>query len=122
MDRRTMIKGAGATLGMAMTARSYARIKGANDRLSVAIVGVNSRGQAHMSAFTKVPNVEVTHFCDVDSAVLAKRAAAFAAKGHAAPRTEGDYRKLLDNKAIDIITVATPDHWHAKLALSLIHI
>jgi predicted dehydrogenase len=121
MDRRTMIKGAGASvglgLGMAMSARSYARIRGANDRLRVAIVGVNGRGQAHMSAFSKVANVDITHFCDVDSAVLAKRAAEFAAKGHPAPKTESDYRRLFASKAVDIITVATPDHWHAKLAI-----
>jgi predicted dehydrogenase len=117
LDRRTMIKGAGATLGVAMTARSYAQIKGANDRLRVAVVGVNGRGQAHMSAFSKLPNVAVTHFVDVDSQVLAKRAAEFAAKGNPAPKTESDYRKLLDRKAVDIVTVATPDHWHAKLAI-----
>lgn len=117
MDRRTMMKGAGATLAVAVSARSYARIKGANDRLRVAVVGVNGRGQAHMSAFSKLPNVDVTHFCDVDSAVLAKRAGEYAAKGHATPRTEGDYRRLLDSKAVDIVTIATPDHWHAKLAI-----
>lgn len=117
MDRRTMIKAAGATFGVAASASSYARILGANDRLNVAIVGVNGRGQAHMSAFTKQPNILVSHFVDVDSAILAKRAGEFAAKGHAAPKTERDYRKMLDRKDIDIVTVATPDHWHAKLGV-----
>lgn len=117
LDRRTMIKGAGATLGMAISARSYAQIKGANDRLRVAVVGVNGRGQAHMSAFTKLPNVAITHLVDVDSQVLAKRAGEFAAKGNPAPKTEGDYRRLLDGKSVDIVTVATPDHWHAKLGI-----
>lgn len=115
LDRRTMMGGAGATLGLAMSARSYAQIKGANDRLRVAIVGVNGRGQAHMSAFSKLPNVAVTDFVDVDSQVLAKRAGEFAARGNPAPRTERDYRRLLDRKDVDIVTVATPDHWHAKL-------
>jgi predicted dehydrogenase len=117
MDRRTLIKGAGATLGMAMSARSYAQIKGANDRLRVAVVGVNGRGQAHMSAFTKLPNVAVTHLVDVDSKVLAKRAGEFVAKGNPAPQTVHDYRRMLDSKAVDVVTVATPDHWHAKLAI-----
>ena len=117
LDRRTMIKGAGAALGMAMSARSYGQIKGANDRLRVAVVGVNGRGQAHMSAFTKLPNVAITHLVDVDAQVLAKRAGEFAAKGNAAPKTERDYRRLLDSKDVDIVTVATPDHWHAKLAI-----
>ncbi len=117
LDRRTMMTGAGAALGIAISARSYAQIKGANDRLRVAVVGVNGRGQAHMSAFAKQPNVEITHLVDCDSAVLAKRAAAFAAKGNARIKTEADYRRLLDKKAVDIVTVATPDHWHAKLAI-----
>jgi predicted dehydrogenase len=117
LDRRTMIKGAGATLGLGISARSYAQIKGANDRLRVAVVGVNGRGQAHMSAFTKLPNVAVTHLVDVDSKVLAKRAGEFTAKGNPAPETVHDYRRMLDSKAVDVVTVATPDHWHAKLAI-----
>lgn len=117
LNRRTMIKATGAALGAGMSARSYARIRGANDRLRVAVVGVNGRGQAHMSAFAKLPNVEVSHLVDVDSQVLAKRALEFTAKGHDAPRTERDYRQLFDRKAVDIVTVATPDHWHAKLGI-----
>lgn len=117
MDRRTMIKSAGATLGVAASASSYARILGANDRLNVAIVGVNGRGRAHMSAFTKQPNTLVSHFVDVDSTVLATRAREFAAKGNPVPKTEHDYRKMLERKDIDIVTVATPDHWHAKLGV-----
>ncbi|CAN5217839.1 Gfo/Idh/MocA family oxidoreductase [soil metagenome] len=117
LDRRTTMIGAGATLGLALSARSYAQVKGANDRLRVAVVGLNGRGQAHLSAFTKVPNVAITHLVDVDSQILAKRAAEFTAKGNPAPSTEHDYRRLLDSKAVDIVTVATPDHWHAKLAI-----
>lgn len=117
-DRRTMIKGGAATIGaMAFTAKSYAQIKGANDRIRVGIVGVNGRGQAHMSAFSKQPNVQVTHFADVDSTVLAKRAAEFAERSGTKVKTVGDYRKLLDRKTVDVVTVATPDHWHAKVAI-----
>ncbi|WP_010545064.1 Gfo/Idh/MocA family protein [Sphingomonas elodea] len=117
VDRRTMMKGAVATGAMALSASSYARILGANDRIRVGIVGVNGRGQAHMSAFAKQPNVQVTHFADVDSAVLAKRAGEFAQRWGSKVETTGDYRRLLDSKAVDVITVATPDHWHAKVAI-----
>lgn len=116
-DRRTMLKGASATAGITISAASYARIIGANDRLTVAIVGVNGRGQAHMSAFSKLSNVTISHFVDVDSEVLAKRVAGFVAKGNPAPQTERDYRRLLDKNAVDIISIATPDHWHAKIAI-----
>ncbi|VVS96485.1 Oxidoreductase [Sphingomonas sp. EC-HK361] len=116
MDRRTVVKGMGATIGAAMTAKSYARIKGANDRINVATIGVNGRGQAHIAAFTKVPNVSLTHIVDCDSAVLAKRVAAFSERGLPVPRTESDYRRLLQNKDVDIVTVATPDFSHVKIA------
>lgn len=117
MDRRTMMKGAGTALAMSMSAKSYAAIRGANDRLRVAVIGVNGRGQAHLSAFAKLPNVAITHLVDVDSQILTKRAGEFAAKGNPAPKTERDYRRLLDKKNVDIITIATPDHSHAKLAV-----
>lgn len=117
IDRRTMLAGTGVALATAMSARSYAAIKGANDRLRVAVIGVNGRGQAHLSAFSKLPNVEITHLVDVDSEVLAKRAGEFAAKGNPMPRTERDYRRLLDRRDVDIITVATPDHSHARIAI-----
>lgn len=121
MDRRTVIKGAGAAVGAAMSARSYARIKGANDRLNVAVIGVNGRGQAHIAAFSKVPNATVTHIADCDSAVLAKRAAAFAERGLPTPKTVADYRRLLQNKDVDIVTVATPDFSHVKIATDAMH-
>lgn len=117
MDRRTVLKGAGVTLGAAMSAKSYARIKGANDRLNVAVVGVNGRGQAHIAAFSKLPNVAVSHIVDCDSAVLAKRAGAFAGRGLATPATESDYRRLIANRDVDIVTVATPDFSHVKIAI-----
>jgi predicted dehydrogenase len=117
LDRRSIMTGAGASLSLALSARSYAQVKGANDRLRVAVVGLNGRGQAHLSAFSKLPNVAITHLVDVDSKILAQRAAEFTAKGNPAPAIERDYRRLLDSKAVDIVTVATPDHWHAKLAI-----
>jgi predicted dehydrogenase len=117
VDRRTMMKGAGVALGMAVSARSYARIRGANDRIDVAIAGVNGRGQAHMTAFSKLPNVAVAHLIDVDSQILATRAAEFVAKGNAVPKIERDYRRVLDAKGVDLIAVATPDHWHARLGI-----
>lgn len=117
IDRRTMMRGAGAALGLAMSAKSYAAIKGANDRLRVAVLGVNGRGQALMTSFSKTPNVEVSHLVDVDAQILAKRAGEYVAKGNATPRLERDYRRLLDRKNVDILAVATPDHSHAKLAI-----
>jgi predicted dehydrogenase len=117
IDRRTLIKGAGSAMAMSMSAKSYGAIKGANDRLRVAVIGVNSRGQAHLASFSKLANVEITHLVDVDAQVLSKRAGEFAGKGNPMPKTERDYRRLLERKDVDIITIATPDHSHAKIAV-----
>lgn len=120
-NRRSILIGAAAgTLSMALSARSYARIIGANDRLRVAVVGVNGRGSSLMTAFDKVPNCEVTHLADVDAQVLPKRAQEFVAKGARAPKLVGDFRRLLSGNQIDALVVATPDHWHVKASLEAI--
>ncbi len=117
MNRRGLLTGIGATVGAATSARSYAAIVGANDRIRVAVVGVNSRGMAHVAAFSKTPGCAVTHIVDVDSDVLQKRAGSFAKRGLPAPALERDYRRLLEAKSVDVVSIATPDHWHAKLAI-----
>ena len=109
----------GATgLAVATTARSYGRILGANDRLNFAVIGLNGRGYAHLSALKANGSAaRISHVCDVDSTILAK----FADKVHqeigGAPVTAKDFRKILDQKDVDAITIATPDHWHAPMAI-----
>ncbi|MEZ0472791.1 Gfo/Idh/MocA family protein [Luteimonas salinilitoris] len=117
MDRRTFLAGLGAgTAATVFSARSYARILGANDRLRVAVIGLNGRGVAHLHGFAATPNTEVTHLVDVDSAVLEKSAGELA-QGQPRPQLERDYRRLLETRAIDVFSIATPDHSHAKIAL-----
>jgi predicted dehydrogenase len=121
IDRRSILLGAAAgALSLALPARSRARIIGANDRLRVAVMGVNGRGSALMAAFAQVPNCEVTHLIDVDAQVLPRRAQEFTAQGRPAPKLERDYRRLLAGDAIDALVVATPDHWHVKASLDAI--
>lgn len=117
LQRRSLLVALSGGAVWAASAKSYARIMGANERIRVAIMGVNGRGVAHMSAFTSTPNTVVTHLIDVDSMVLEKRAGDLVKLGAPAPRLERDYRRLLDNKSIDVLSIATPDHWHAKAAL-----
>lgn len=120
LTRRSLLAGAIASVAaggaVSFSARSYARIKGANDRLRVAVMGLNGRGMAHVSAFTAASNMQVTHLVDVDSQVLRTRGGEVAQK-QGPTKLEHDYRRVLDSKAVDILTVATPDHWHAKAAL-----
>ena len=110
---------AGAALGaMGSTAKSYAQIMGANDRVNFAINGLNGRGYAHLSALkANQSTARVTHICDVDSKTLAKFAGAAEHGLGYAPQKAGDFRKVLDSKDVDAITIATPDHWHTPMAV-----
>ena len=114
----TMAVGA-AGLAVATTAKSYAQIIGANDRLNFAIIGLNGRGYAHLSALSaNSKSAHVGYICDVETNIMAKFAAEAQKELGYAPQTEGDFRKLLERKDIDAITIATPDHWHAPMAIA----
>ncbi|WP_077921996.1 Gfo/Idh/MocA family protein [Spirosoma sp. 209] len=93
------------------------RAFGANDRLRVAVIGINGRGKDHIAGFSKLDNVEVATLCDVDNVVLQKGAADFEAKYKRKLKTEQDLRKVYDDKDIDAVSIATPNHWHALAAI-----
>jgi predicted dehydrogenase len=99
---------------MSMSAGSYSRVLGSNDRLNVGVMGLNGRGQALVHAFNATLGMRVTHLVDVDAQVLEKRAGEFVQQGQPAARLLRDYRPLLERRDIDVVAVATPDHWHAK--------
>ncbi|MFZ0661067.1 MAG: Gfo/Idh/MocA family oxidoreductase [Acidobacteriaceae bacterium] len=107
-----------ATLAVAPTAKSYAQILGANDRLNFAVIGLHGRGYAHLAALKANESAaRITHVCDVDSKTLAKFAGATQRMMGTAPATEKDFRRILDRKDVDAITIATPDHWHTSMAI-----
>ncbi len=120
ITRRTVLYslGAGATAAaIGATAKSYAQILGANDRLNIAVLGVNGRGQAHLAAVQGNASARVSHICDVDSTVLAKRTAEATTELGYAPQAVNDYRTVLESKDVDAITIALPDHWHTPMAI-----
>jgi len=90
---------------------------GANDRLRVAVIGINGRGKDHIAGFSKLENVEVATLCDVDNVVLRKTADEFETKYKRKVKTEQDLRKVYDDKDIDAVSIATPNHWHALAAI-----
>src|SRR5882757_9828113 len=98
---------AGAFSGLTFLTRPE-RVFGANDRVRVAVCGLRSRGKDHLDAFSRVPNVEVAALCDVDETVLQKRRGEVGGS----PQTFADVRRLLEDKTIDAISIATPNHWH----------
>ncbi|HST12165.1 MAG TPA: Gfo/Idh/MocA family oxidoreductase [Terriglobales bacterium] len=108
-----------ASVALGATAKSYARILGSNERLSFAVIGLNSRGYAHLAGIKANKDVaHVSHVCDVDSEILHKFAEAAQKEMGEAPTADKDFRKILDSKDVDAITIATPDHWHAPMAIA----
>jgi predicted dehydrogenase len=100
------------------SAKSYKKIVGANERINIAIVGVNGRGSSMASTFAQQKNTEVLCICDADTRTFAKALKSVAdAKQINIPKTEQDCRLVLENKDIDAIYIATPDHWHAPLTI-----
>jgi predicted dehydrogenase len=111
-------KGA-AGLAIASTASSYAQILGSNDRLNFAIIGLNGRGYAHLASLKTNKNAaRISHVCDVDSTILKKFTEVTRQETTEAPISEKDFRTILQHKEVDAITIATPDHWHAPMAIA----
>ena len=108
-NRRTFIKAAsGAVIAHAITGKASA-----NDRIRVAVLGVNGRGKDHIAGFQGLPDAEVAVLCDPDRNVAAERAAEFEKKYGRKVETEVDLRKVFERKDIDAVSIATPNHWHA---------
>lgn len=99
------------------SAKSYSDILGANERLKVACMGVNSRGHAVGSNFARQPNCEVLYSCDVDKRASEKFIGTIAKIQNKKPKHVTDFRKALDDKNVDILIVTAPDHWHAPAAI-----
>jgi predicted dehydrogenase len=122
MTRREFLDGAvagAAGLAISSTAKSYARIIGSNDRLNFAVIGLNGRAYAHLSSLkANKADARISHVCDVESNILKKFATVTQTEMGEAPATEKDFRNLLALKEIDAISIATPDHWHAPIAIA----
>lgn len=113
--KTTAITTAGLTIGgMAMSAKSYARIAGANERMNVAIVGLGRRlGAFYNPIADKKSNVELRYLCDVMESQRLNAAKQFSKHIDYKPKLEEDFFKVIADKDLDIVINATPDHWHA---------
>ncbi|WP_449438703.1 Gfo/Idh/MocA family protein [Pedobacter steynii] len=102
----------------AFSAKSYRNIIGANDRINMATIGVNSRGNSMGGTIAKQKNAQVITVCDVDSRAIPKAIDTIVKAGQTtAPKSEKDLRRVLEDKSVDAIYTATPDHWHAPLTI-----
>jgi predicted dehydrogenase len=104
MERRTFILAGGA-----LATRAF----GANDRVNVAVVGVGGRGRNHVTSYLTLPGARLAALCDVDTAQTERGSAMVEKATGEKPKIYQDLRKLYDDKDIDAVSIATPNHWHA---------
>lgn len=120
MDRRKFIKAAGASAAGLSAAASWPSILHARrpaETISVAVMGVNSRGSALADGFARATDCVVRTICDVDSRAIDRVVDNLVKGGYERPRRDDDVRRVLEDPAIDALVVAAPDHWHAPVAL-----
>ena len=131
INRRHFLRHAGAAgfgLGMAgyfgslakadsHAHRTSARKIGASDKITAAVIGTNGRGLAHIDCLGNIQGTEIIYICDVDDRAIAKGIKEVARKQKSEPKGLRDFRKVLEDKLVDIVTIATPDHWHTPMAI-----
>jgi predicted dehydrogenase len=114
-QRREFLKTTAAAVGWA--AASSRKVSGANERIRVAVVGLRGRGWDHVKAYQAISAVEIAYVCDPDENVLRQRVADAEKRDIPKPATYADIRKLLEEKNVDAISIATPNHWHALIGI-----
>jgi predicted dehydrogenase len=121
-NRRDFIKQgvvgtAGVTIGaMGFSAKSYAAIKGANERINLAQIGIRNQGTVHLNSWCGLKdshNVRVGTLCDVDEKLFEPAAKIVETKTGVKPVFHWDMRRVMEDKTIDAVSIATPNHWHA---------
>ena len=107
-----------STSATSISAKSYNRIIGSNDRIHVAIVGLGRRLGAFVEPITsKKANVQLAYLCDVHEKQRNNAMERFSKQINYKPKLENDFRKVIDDKQVDVIQVATPEHWHSPISI-----
>ena len=119
--RKCAVGSAGLSIGgVGFRAKSYAAIVGANERIRVAVIGVRNQGTVHLKSWCELKdshNVQVHAICDTDEALFAPALKLVEEKSGAKPTTNWDLRAILDDKEVNAISIAVPNHWHALAAI-----
>ena len=117
--KKTAVSSAGIAFGsMLMPNLSFSNILGANERLNIAVIGVRSRAKSLMQAINKYPDAKIIYTCDVDDKIIEKNNEWMQKNIGYVPKVEKDFRKILEDKDVDAVFIATPEHWHAPMAIS----
>ncbi|MER3376583.1 MAG: Gfo/Idh/MocA family oxidoreductase [Allomuricauda sp.] len=114
--KKTTVGATGLTL-VGMPSFGLSNVLGANDRLRVAVIGVRSRAKAHVIAIHQDPNAQILYNCDVDDVIIEEHNAWCQNNIGYVPKVEKDFRKILEDKDVDAVFIATPEHWHAPMAI-----
>ena len=101
-----------STSGAAALMASHSVSAAANDKVVLGVIGTGGQGKNHVNSYKDLPNVEVAYVCDVDESRLAE-----VNKFVPQAKAVSDLRRILDDKAVDAVSIATPDHWHTPAAL-----
>jgi predicted dehydrogenase len=119
ISRRAFLKQTGAGLAAASAFPTIipSRAFGAADRINIAVVGVHGRGTSHLRAFPALPNVQLHSIADVDRNVGLMRQKQMTEALKYTPKLEDDFRRILDDKDVDAISFAVPNHWHALASI-----
>ena len=113
---KTSFAAAGATFAISGT-KSSGNILGANDRIRVAVAGIHGRGKSHMGEFAKMKGVEVSYLVDPDSRLFGDAVKRIKGIAGNSPKTVTDIREVLDDKNVDVVSIATPNHWHSLMTI-----
>lgn len=122
LDRRSFIKKTTAAASASLVAsasfiqKSTAK-PNATDTVNIAVIGVRSRGKDHYRALSKIPNVNISILCDIDERLFPEAVAEVQKLTGKKPKTETEFRKILEDPDIDAVSIATPNHWHALQAI-----
>ena len=117
LNRRSFLKSAAVTTAaVTWSAKSWSQVASANDDVRVAVVGFGGRGGDHLKGLSSVKGTRIAGLCDVDDTILGREKQKWSDKG-VTVETSKDIRRLLESKNIDVISIATPNHWHALGAI-----
>ena len=121
--RRNFIKNTVAgSVGLGISTPAFSNIfhpnvLGANDHINCAVIGVRSRAKAHIIAINAIENAKVLYNCDVDDTIIEEHNKWCEENIGYIPKVEKDFRKVLEDKDVDAVFIATPEHWHAPMAI-----
>ncbi len=117
LNRRGFVKGFGAAGLTAVASAPLVRAASPNSKVIVGVMGTNGRGQAHARGWAALPGSEVKYICDVDKNAVARGIKATLRAQKKSPTGVENFQQMLDDKDLDLLSIATPNHWHAPAGI-----